>query len=157
MTQQIIEAEHFALHELLPENIFEHLTQNGSLWKGWLLFPRSTIITIDSLRKEFGSMFINTYGLSSAIQSQYGTWGGRGYRDLDLEKKPNYVSLHCSGQATDSSFKDVTAQEARKFILENPEKFPYITCLECTKKGEEISWLHWDSRSISNRIYELHI
>lgn len=157
MSQQIIEAEYFGLQELLPKEIYMHLKNYNSLWKGWLLFPEETIITIDSLRKQFGPMYINTWALDAGVQAKHGLWNGRGYRDLNLEKKPNYVSLHCAGMATDSSFDNVTAEEARKFILENPDKFPFINCLEMTLKGEPIGWLHWDKRPIKNRIYKLYL
>lgn len=157
MGQQIIESEHFSLKELLPREIYEHLEQHNSIWKGWLLFPHTTIETIDALRKQFGPMYINTWSFSESFKAQHGDWNGRGYRDLDLVAKPNYVSLHCTGMATDSHFKNISAEEARQFILANPDKFPHITCLEMTLRKKPIGWLHWDSRPISNRIYELYL
>ena len=153
----IIQTERFGLDELLPKEIYDHLKEHNSLWKGWLLFPVTTIITLNQIRKQFGPTYINTWNSIESVKAKHGNWNGRGYRDLDLINSPNYVSLHCSGQATDSSFDNISAVDARKFILENPDKFPHITCLECTKGGKEIGWLHWDSRPISDRIIQLHI
>ena len=103
------------------------------MWKGWLLFPRSTIITVDSLRKQFGSMFINTYGLSSAIKSKYGTWNGRGYRDLDLNKNQIMFLFIVLEWQLIVLLNPLLHKKHENLFLENPEKFPHITCLNAQK------------------------
>jgi hypothetical protein len=155
----IKKAKYFALHELLPPRIYKHLCDNNVEWKGWLLVPHTTIETIDTLRETLGPMFINTYGLSKEIQSTYGVRVDSGMREMNVAwaARPTYVSAHFHLLATDSVFRDVTAQEARRYILENPDKFPHINRLECTIKGKEIGWLHWDSVPTKERIVELHL
>jgi hypothetical protein len=154
---QILESRYFELHELLPPEIYNHLKANNILWKGWLFFPYTTIKTIDTLRETFGVMFVNTYGLSESIQKQYGHRTESGIRVRDWNSRPTYVSAHFHGLATDSLFRDITAAEARKYILDHPDKFPHITRLECTIKGKEIGWLHWDSVPVKDRIVQLHL
>ena len=156
-SSMIKESKYFQLHELLPPRIYTHLNQQGVAWKGWLLVPHTTIETIDTLRETFGTMFINTYGLSKEIQAKYKTRTDSGLREIDFDKKPTYVSAHYHLMATDSLFANISAKDARKFILSNPDKFPHINRLECTIGGEEIGWLHWDSVSVNKRIVELHL
>lgn len=155
---KIIEPRYFALHELLPPDTYYHLEKNNVLWKGWILLPYTTIETIDALRKEFGPMYINSYGLSDAAQRLVGFRTSSGLRTIDFDSRPTYVSPHYAGIATDSIFKNIAAQEVRKRILANPDKFPHIRRLECTLNGNEIGWLHWDSVPVQDhRIYQLHI
>lgn len=149
--------DHFALHELLPPDIYYHLKDQNVLWKGWLLVPPTTIETVDALRKELGPMFINTYALSEGVKNKYGTRTQSGKRRIDFDDKPNYVSAHYHLLGTDSKFRDCSAEEARKYILKNEGKFPFINRLECTIKGKEINWLHWDSVSVEGRIVQLHL
>lgn len=150
-------ARYFALHELLPPDIYHHLRKRGQLWKGWILVPPSTIATIDALRAEFGPMFINTYRLGRAVQMKYGYRDQSGMRIMDLSDRPGYISAHFNLLGTDSLFRDYSAEEVRKIILEDPDKFPHINRLECTIDGEQIGWLHWDSMSVQDRIVQLHL
>ena len=149
-------AEHFALHELLPPELYNFYKERGILWKGWILIPETTIITIDTLRKNFGPMVINTYGLSAAARIKYGNRRYSGLRSPD-PKRPEYVSAHFHLMATDSLFRNFTAVEVRRSILRSPEVFPHINRLECTIKGKEIGWLHWDSVPTTERIIQLHL
>ena len=154
---KIKKAEHFALHELLPPEVYNHLLAQNVEWKGWLLVPPTTIDTIDALRKHFGPMYINTYGLSEKARTKFGVRTQSGMREIDFDAKPNYVSAHYHLLGTDSLFSRCSAVEARQEILTNPDAFPFINRLECTLNGNEIGWLHWDSVSVENRIVELHI
>jgi len=154
---RIKKAKYFELHEFLPPEIYNHLVEHNIQWKGWVLIPPTTIDTCDTLREEFGPMVINTYGLSQSVQAKYGVRTQSGMRVMDLAGRPTYVSAHYHLLGTDSKFRDCSAQEARKDILAAPDKFPHINRLECTIKGEEISWLHWDSVSVEDRIVQLHL
>ena len=155
----IKQSKHFQLHELLPPRIYAHLNEQGALWKGWILVPHTTIETIDALREQFGMMFINTYGLSAQTQKDYGRRVDSGMREMEVaqQNRPGYVSAHFHLLGTDSVFKNIAAQDVRKFILSHPDKFPHINRLECTIGGKEIGWLHWDSVSVNQRIVELHL
>jgi hypothetical protein len=51
------------------------------------------------------------------------------------------LSGHKFGGCIDCDFDDVTAEEVRQYILNNPEQFPHITALEAN-----VSWLHFDVR-----------
>jgi hypothetical protein len=154
---KIKESKYFELHEILPPELYYYLKENNILWKGWLFFPYTTIETIDTIRETFGTTIINTYAFSKAFQEKWKTRTESGIRIRNWEERPGYVSAHYHGLATDSLNPKYSAQEIREHILKNPEKFPHITRLECTIKGKEISWLHWDSVPVEDRIVQLHL
>lgn len=133
----MITCQHFGLKELLPPDLYHELESKNQLWRGWYYLDARVLITIDALRKKFGSAFMNTWGLSQSIQSAYGRHQWRGYRPQDC-KIGSTTSDHKFGRAADIVFRDYTAQEVRDYVLANPEEFPYIKIIE-----DDVSWFHF--------------
>lgn len=133
--------KHFGIEELVPERVFKKI---GS--RAWQLLDDRLLITIDALREEFGSITINNWKWNGSRQYS-------GLRDEHFYSSvTSYLSSrsqHKYGRAADMLF-NVSADKVRKFILENPEKFPYVTFVECSpldKKGKAMSWVHVDVRN----------
>ena len=123
--------EHFAIHELVPRNVFY-----GRGEKAWELLDERLLITLDKLRKRYGSMTVNNYH-----------WGkSREWSGLRTSDSPFYsaFSQHTFGRAADCLFKSKTADEVRQDILANSddEDFKLIGSLELG-----VSWLHFDVRN----------
>ncbi|EMB9233725.1 hypothetical protein U9608_001221 [Vibrio alginolyticus] len=115
-----------------------------SVWgeKCWTLFDDRLLRTLDALRKRFGPCTINNW-----------SWGGSfnqsGLRDVSfygsVPKFEASRSQHKFGRAADCKFRDYSASEVRKYVLENPDEFPFITFLEVG-----INWFHFDVRNGDN-------
>lgn len=126
--------EYFTVEECVPK---DYAKKYGE--KCWELFDDRALKTLDVLREEFGPITINNY-----------KWGGsnqyRGLRTPDyygsFEKYTQSRSQHKYGRAFDLTFKNHSAKYVRERVLEQPEKFPYITFLETG-----ISWFHFDVRN----------
>ncbi len=99
-------------------------------------------MTIDDLRHSYGIMIVNTY-----------KWGGihkeRGFR-MPGTTTGAYLSQHKFGRAVDLVPVGEDVDTIRDAILNNPDLFPYITCIEMV-----VPWLHVDCRNWDK--YELGI
>lgn len=146
----------FRPEEIFPIHIIQQYTdKNGNLNVSiWRLMDARTLWTAVRLRKLFGTMIINNY-----------LWGGqnhnRGYRDpislIDyghfkqtgeiIAQWSSFTSQHCYGRALDSSFKNILAQDVRKYIIQhsNMDAFKFITAIE-----KEVSWFHFDTRNFQS-------
>ena len=131
--------EHFAIHELVPPRVY---ADRGEL--AWELLDERLLISLDLLRKRFGPMTVNNY-----------YWGkDREWSGLRTSDSPFYspYSQHSFGRAADCLFRDKTAEEVRKEIINNPnnEDFELIGSVELG-----VSWLHFDVRNC-DRIKTYH-
>ena len=133
--------EHFGIAEITPPALHAKFGE-----KLWSLFDERLLMTLDALRKQFGTCTINDW-----------SWGGA-YKDSGLRDENFYSSTqaylnsrsqHKYGRAADCKFKNVSAQEVRKYILQHPEQFPYITFIECAplNNGSDMNWVHIDVRN----------
>ena len=92
------------------------------------------LIAADHLRGAFGRTTINDW-----------YWGkDRKESGLRVPGDKHYkpYSQHSFGRAIDCIFNDVTAEEARQYILLHPVQFPYVNFIE-----DEVNWLHVDCRN----------
>ena len=126
-----MKSKYFKIHELLPQHIYQEYKD-----KGWKFIDARIIESIDTLKEHFnlGTMTINNY-----------YWGGdRKWSGLRTPKSPYYseTSQHSFGRAVDIIFSEYTAEEARNYIINNPDKFPHIKGIELG-----VSWLHIDTRN----------
>ena len=126
-------APNFHIKELVPESIFEQFSANEPFLVS--LFDNKALITLQALRDQFGSTYVNTWHLGNEIGMHF-----RGYRPLKCNVGA-LCSYHKLGMAFDCSFSKVSAEEARQYILKNPQQFPHITAME-----GQVSWLHFDVR-----------
>lgn len=121
--------KYFGIKELVSKKVFE---DRGD--KAWALLDERALKTIDALRDRFGSTTVNDW-----------PWGGanqyRGFREGDCSVGAQY-SQHKFGRAFDCIFRDISAEAVRRYILENPEEFPFISSIEMG-----VSWLHFDVRN----------
>jgi hypothetical protein len=127
----MIKCEHFAIHELVPTNVFYDRGE-----RAWELLDERLLITLDKLRKRYGSMTVNNY-----------YWGkNREWSGLRTSDSPYYSanSQHTFGRAADCLFAAKSAETVRQDILANPddEDFRLIGSLELG-----VSWLHFDVRN----------
>lgn len=125
-------AEHFKIYELVPPKVY---TKYGE--KAWWFIDESLILLIDAMRKEFGRATINDY-----------KWGGNyeqsGLRTVD-SKYYSPFSQHTFGRAADIKFKDISAEDVRKAMTSDPDKWLAI-CPSITLE-EDVSWVHVDVRN----------
>ncbi len=127
--------KYFVIQELVSPQTY---TDRGE--KAWQLLDDRMLMTLDLLRKKYGKMTINNW-----------KWGGdREWSCLRTAESPWFskYSQHSFGRAADIIFNDITAEEVRQQILENPNDpvFVFINSFE-----ENTSWLHFDVRN-SDRI-----
>ena len=139
-------------HELVDKETLDSV--GGSAIRVSMLFDDRLLVTADKLRERYGVIHCNNW-----------FWGGRfsqrGLRSPFSETGAKF-SDHKFGRALDVHFNNITAQEVRQDILNDPfcDDFKYITVLEMTLNGKPISWLHfgtrnWDKKN--NEIQQLHI
>ncbi|AFN37522.1 hypothetical protein pp2_289 [Vibrio phage phi-pp2] len=133
--------KHFKIQELVTP-------QMHAAWgeRCWSLFDDRLLRTLDALRERFGPCTINDW-----------SWGGSfkysGFRDENFygstQKYLDSRSQHKYGRAADCKFRNNTADQVRKYILENPEEFPYVKFIECSPlaNGTSMSWVHIDVRN----------
>lgn len=124
-----MKARYFRIEELVTREIFKARGE-----KAWELIDERVVITIDKLREKFGPIIINTW-------HQGGVLDERGLRNF-LHAEGTEYSQHKFGRACDCSFKAVTAEEVRQYVLKSYDEFPYITCVE-----RDVSWFHFDVRN----------
>lgn len=109
----------------------------------WAKLDVRLIDTLNELKEFFGyTMVINTWHMKNWLLFGGQKWNDRGLRRPDTKTgKPN--GAHPKGMAADIDFyKDgvpVAADEIRKIIFANINKFKWIRCIEIG-----ISWVHID-------------
>ena len=133
--------KHFKLEELVSKKMHDRYGK-----RCWQFFDDRLLKVLDKIREEIGKpITVNNW-----------LWGGnfhqRGFRE-NLDTIPYvrtanntfYNSQHNFGRAVDFDVKGMTAEEVRKWIIENQKKFPEITYME-----EDVNWVHIDIRQSSH-------
>ena len=123
--------EHFRLQELVPPHIYEQWGE-----RAWQFLDDRMLITLDRLRDKYGVIIVNNWHMGGDRQ-----WSG-----LRTSGSPYFspTSQHTFGRAADCIFKNTTAAQVRKDILEDPGSltFKLINAIEA-----DVSWLHFDVRN----------
>ena len=117
--------KHFIIQELVPPEVFDELGDHS-----WLVLDPRAVVTLDQLREHFGICHVNNWHLGGELKY-------RGFRPMSCTVGAKY-SQHRFGRAFDCSF-NVSAEIARRYIIENRESFPFLSRLE-----DEVNWLHFD-------------
>ena len=130
---------HFAIHELVPRNVFEDRGE-----KAWELLDDRLLITLDRLRERYGSITVNNWH-----------WGkDREWSGLRTKESPFYspYSQHTFGRAADCLFAKTSVEQVRQDILSmsTDSTFEWIGSVELG-----VSWLHFDVRNC-DRIKAYH-
>lgn len=118
--------KHFSIKELVPKHVYKSRKD-----KAWLCFDDRALETLDALREKFGKATVNNWA-----------WGGnRNWSGLRTPRSPygTMYSQHRYGRAFDVIFAEVAAEEAREYVLSNPDEFPHIKGIELG-----VSWFHFD-------------
>lgn len=120
---------HFQPQELVPPNIYD-LRGDKSIE----LIDERVLLTLDTLREVFGSCIINDWSFG----------GGYSQSGLRTSESEDFspTSQHTFGRAMDCKFKEVSAAEVRKRVIEYKSMFPYITFIE-----DDVTWFHFDVRN----------
>ena len=129
---KIPQAPNFKIIELVPKRVYEKYADNSQFLIS--LFNEKALITLQALRNRFGPTTVNDWHINPN-GNQY-----RGYRELECHIGAKF-SQHKLGNAFDCYFKDTAAKQARQYILDHPEEFPFITAIE-----GKVNWLHFDVR-----------
>jgi len=131
--------KHFIIEELVSPQTYKDRGE-----KAWQLLDDRMLMTLDRLRERYGKMTVNSW-----------KWGGNrewsGLRTADSPYFSKY-SQHSFGRAADIIFNDITTEEVRQDILDNPDDptFEFINSIELG-----VSWLHLDCRNVE-RIFAFH-
>ena len=130
-----MKSEYFKIQELVSKNVYNKYGESA-----WRFIDEKLILSIDAIREYFNQpVTINNW-----------MWGGnlqqRGLRankdDIVSGKKDYYISQHCLGKAVDLNIRDFSIKEIYDSILQNKDKFPYITRIENIKNTP--TWIHID-------------
>ena len=107
---------YFKLFELLPD---------VKLY-GWNVLDQRLVDSLDMIRKAWGK----------PIYVNYGDKHLRGFRPASCPiGAPK--SQHKEGKAADCDFHEASAEEARKFIIDNQSMWPHVGRLEA-----DVNWVH---------------
>ncbi|AGG58049.1 endolysin [Vibrio phage douglas 12A4] len=131
---------YFGIKELVCKYIFD---KRGE--KAISLLDARILFSVDTLRAFLTELTPNEPGKGALTINDW-QWGGKyDGRGLRVPNDNDYsdTSQHAHGTAIDAVSKHYTAEELRAFILDNRERFPYVTCLE-----GGVSWLHMDCRNL---------
>lgn len=136
--------DYFKIYELVPKAIYE-ATPTNKHHRLWGLFDDRALVTLDRLRTRYGKTTVNDWHWGGG--NQYGGWRPG---DCPIGSE---LSQHKWGRAFDPKFQDVSADEVRDDILNDPDDFTseFITCIEMG-----VSWMHFDVRNWSKGILKVY-
>lgn len=136
-----MKSRYFTIEELVSDNVYRKYGD-----KSWEFIDIRLIETIDKLREVFNKpITINNWKWGGSLKQR----GLRANKDeIVANKKDYYISQHCLGKAVDFNVKGLSSKEVYDFILENKDKFPYITRIEDINKTP--TWVHIDLSNTSS-------
>jgi len=146
----MIYPKHFTLQELVYPKLYEKYKGNKE-WLLWRKFNPQFLLTLDTLRDEFGIAVVNNWSLGKI------SWLGNQifqYSGVRPEVAPEgeYWSpetMHTLYNTADVKFKKCSDVEdynkIRKFICDHTGMFPFVTVLE-----KNINWLHFSTGNFEN-------
>jgi len=125
-------SKYFKIQEFVPPEMIEAKGES----KCWEYVDIGLMKTFDQLKEDFpkGTISLNTW-----------LWGGdRKASGIRMPESDyyNFYSMHPWGKAGDALFSGYFVETVRQYILDNPNKYPYV-------KGMELgtAWLHVDTRN----------
>lgn len=132
MTNYFI-SPHFRIAELVSREILTAFGERAT----WFIDPRIPVF-LEFMRGRFGVTYLNNWIDGGKADS-------RGFR-APTDREGASMSQHRFGRATDTTYKNVTAEEVREDIKKNWKELYLplgVTCIE-----DNVSWLHADFRYI---------
>lgn len=131
-----MKSDYFSIKELVCKHVYERYGEGAAMF-----LDEKLIETLNVIREQIlcAPMTVNNWHTG-------GNFTQRGLRCNICELVKNktdagrlYLSAHMLGKAVDCTVKGMTAQEARRLIIEKQELLPYPIRLE-----DGVSWLHID-------------
>ena len=131
-----MKSDYFSVKELVCKHVYDRYGDRAAMF-----LDNKLIETINTVREKIlrAPMTVNNWHLG-------GSFTQRGLRcnlcDLVREKSERqqlYLSAHCLGKGIDFTPEGMTAEEARRIIIEKQELLPYPIRLE-----DGVSWVHLD-------------
>lgn len=133
----MIKCDHFIIQELVDKATFEKFGEQA-----WMLFNPVALEALDDLRRFFNvPITVNNWHKGGYYQY-------RGFRPRSCNVGAEY-SQHRLGNAFDCDIHGVTADEARKRILENQDS---LMLFQITRLEDKVNWVHLDCANIDGRI-----
>jgi len=144
--------KYFGLEELVWESIYKELHDKGMLWVLWRRFDDRFLITIDQFREDFGSTLINNWSFvdRSWLPNQKFEFSGARPYVIPKGQKWSLYTTHAFWDTADLKVKKyasysradkiIAYNEARRYILSNPDKYKYVTVLESGEYAP--TWVH---------------
>ena len=134
---------YFAINELVCPHCYAKYNE-----RSWQFLDTNALYGLLLMRETiFGvPMYVNNYKNG---KTQKGLRCNK--CDLVKSKATLYLSQHVFGKAWDFTVQGMTAEQARKKIIENAHLFPFNFRLEA-----DVSWVHWDTMNqygISDKVY----
>jgi hypothetical protein len=137
MIDSIQKPRYFELKELVCPEVYNFYKNIA-----WQFFDTKLLITLDVLREHFNRpIYVNNWDSG-------GLFDERGFRCIKcpivqdrIMANEMYVSPHMTGQGVDFDVEGMEAEEARQWIIHNPNILPYPVRLEAG-----VSWVHLDTR-----------
>lgn len=132
---------YFNIRELVCPHVYNRFKESA-----WQFLSTELLSTLLILRTVIidKSMIINNWSLKKSYSQ-------RGLRcnqcSLVKDKNSVYLSSHCLGKGVDFNVQGMTAEEVRKLIKKNVDKFEYPIRLE-----EGTSWVHVDCYTTDDSI-----
>lgn len=133
----MIKCKYFRIQELVDKTTFDKFGEEA-----WMFFNPLALVALDGIREFFKSpIVVNNWASGGSFQA-------RGLR-LSYQNVGGIWSQHRFGNAFDCTIAGVDAETVRMTIFANQNNplLINITCIE-----DDVTWLHFDCRNISNRI-----
>lgn len=126
--------KYFKIGELVSPATLRHYGE----FVCWQFFDSRMLEVLDRLREDLGK----------PIMVNYGRFTQRGFRSnldslcrIKTIQGKLYNSQHSMGRAVDFDVQGMSAQEVRKYIYDNQDRYPEITYME-----DLVNWVHIDCR-----------
>tara|TARA_R110000782_G_scaffold33535_3_gene80770 strand:+ start:1066 stop:1518 length:453 start_codon:yes stop_codon:yes gene_type:complete len=144
---EALKAKHFRIEEYVPEAVFRDRNE-----KAWQLIDIRLIQNMDSLKDQLEDI----YDRKIPITINNWLWQGeRQQSGLRITGQPYYrpYSQHTFGRAADSIC-EIEAKTIRQHIKDQLIVLPHACVIEeRDSDGEEIEWLHLDTRNQGKHVY----
>lgn len=144
--------DHFSFEEITYPKLFKELHKKNKLWVLWRMFDDRFLMTIDQFREDFDATIINNWSLGkiSWLGNQIFNYSGARPPIRPIGKKWAKYTSHRDFNTADlkvekfSKLNDkdklIAYNEARQFIIDHPEKYPFVTVLESGDFAP--NWVH---------------
>ena len=146
---------YFSIYELVGRRTYKKYGNDS-----WQFFETNALHCLLIIRE----------GINDSCTINDWKWGGKfSHRGLRTNlqqlfskyfgKSILYLSGHVLGCAFDLVFKNTSAIEVRKWIVENAHLFPCKIRLERNKNGKPITWTHFDTKHLKRnpKVYQFDI